>query len=213
MGAGLGQGMLLGLRQARGGGFIEAAGVFEARAQDEAEERGRDLIVLDVGRPGVLRDGASRHPGGEGGVAVRALGFEPPRRPADQIADAQAGQGVGERAALHGPGGEAGEAKDPSRKCVNHLEPGARGDVRSSLNAKRPGVVSKASETPFCSWLLTWLFKRRPTFSPLRSFTPPRRGPSDAHEGLEEASDPVSGQGPSAAIRQTHSPPRVTVGV
>ena len=90
-------------------GSVEAAGVFQLRAQ-HLEEGRRHLVVLGVGRVGVVGDRMARHLAGEGGVGLgaprRALRAVRDQQPMDRGAD----DGVGQRRALEGAEGGGDEA-------------------------------------------------------------------------------------------------------
>ena len=70
------------------------------RAEDEAEERLRQLVMLRVGVRSVFGDRMCSHGGRERGVDIARRHCHPPMRTTDQVGDAEAGHGVGERQAL-----------------------------------------------------------------------------------------------------------------
>jgi len=69
---GFGKRVLLGGGQVLDAGIIEAAGIFQLRAQHLLEEGRRQFVVLLIGRGGVLGDGACGHLPGEGGLGFGA---------------------------------------------------------------------------------------------------------------------------------------------
>ena len=153
MGGRLRQRRVLRGAQALMAGRIEAAGIFQVPPQDLLEEGRRKLVVLGVGRLGVLGDRPSGHLGGEdrGGVGRRPRQLPPRvghqhlhRRAAHQVGDRRALEGV-DGGGYEGHGRASGRAEDhPSGSDTHEAAPRmrrlhpSRGALRNSFSPEEP---------------------------------------------------------------------------